>query len=368
MFQDPENRKPAHAYRLGPAKSTLGAFSGCFLRDKFAASGQTGRIGARDGPGPSRVAGLPPPRNPPQSPENSALILRAYLFLTITTISWGGNAVAGKLAVGHISPMLLTSFRWGLALAVMLSFALPQVRRDIKTIRANLPLLFSYGALGFASFNILLYSALEFTTAINVAIEQAGMPMVIFLANFFLFRIKASPGQIMGFLLTLAGVAITTSSGSLERLIGLELNRGDAMMLVAVFLYGGYTVALRYKPVLHWKSMMTVLAAAAFVTSLPFSVWEIATEAANWPDQRGWIVALFTALIPSLIAQVLFIKGNEYIGSNRAGLFINLVPIFGTLLSIVILGEILQLYHVIALALVLGGIWLAERSKRSKSR
>ncbi|MBU4530747.1 MAG: DMT family transporter [Hoeflea sp.] len=293
-----------------------------------------------------------------------ALPIRAYLFLTITALSWGANAVAGKLAVGHISPMMLTSVRWGLALMILVSFTLPQVRRDMKTIRANLPLLIGYGMVGFAFFNILLYSALEYTTAINVAIEQAGMPMLIFLANFLLFRIKVTIAQVAGFVLTLAGVAITVSGGSLARLIALELNRGDALMLLAVLCYGGYTVALRYKPVLHWQSMITVMAASAFVTSLPFTASEILRDTVIWPDTRGWLVAAFTAVFPSLISQVLFIKGNELIGSNRAGLFINLVPIFGTILSVLILGEMLQLYHVVALALVLGGITLAERGKR----
>jgi drug/metabolite transporter (DMT)-like permease len=296
------------------------------------------------------------------------LILRAYLFLIITSLSWGGNAVAGKLAVGHISPMVLTSIRWGMALAILLSFALPQVRRDLHVIRANLPLLIGYGMFGFTFFNILLYSALGYTTAINVAIEQAGMPMVIFLANFILFRIKVTPAQIIGFVLTLAGVAITASSGSLTRLIGLQLNQGDALMLLAVLFYGGYTVALRYKPVLHWQSMITVMAASAFVTSLPFSAYEMASGSAILPDTTGWLVAAFTAVFPSLVAQVMFIKGNEIIGSNRAGVFINLVPIFGTLLSVMILGEILHVYHVVALVLVLGGIWLSERGKRAPTR
>lgn len=291
-------------------------------------------------------------------------MLRAYVFLTITALSWGGNAVAGKLAAGHISPMLLTSLRWGLALIILSAFTLPRVRRDMPVIRANLPLLFGYGAIGFACFNNLLYSALNHTTAINVAITQAGMPMVIFLANFILFRIKVTPAQIVGFVLTLTGVALTASGGSFIRLIGLELNRGDALMLLAVLCYGGYTVALRYKPDLHWQSMITVMAAAAFLTSLPFAAFEVAREAVIWPDSRGWIVAAFTAIFPSLVAQVMFIRGNEIIGSNRAGIFINLVPIFGTLLSVMILGEMLQFYHVVALALVLGGIWLSERGKR----
>ncbi|WP_394688079.1 DMT family transporter [Hoeflea sp.] len=292
------------------------------------------------------------------------MIIRAYLFLTITALSWGANAVAGKMAVGHISPMLLTSMRWGMACAILLTFALPQVRRDMNVIRANLPLLMAYGAVGFTSFNILLYSALGYTTAINVAIEQAGMPMLIFLANFLMFRIKVTPAQILGFLLTLSGVAITASGGSLARLIGLELNRGDALMLLAILCYGGYTVALRYKPKLHWQSMITVMAASAFLTSLPFAAFEVARESVIWPDTTGWLVAAFTAIFPSLVAQVLFIRGNEIIGSNRAGIFINLVPIFGTLLSVMVLGEMLHLYHVVALGLVLGGIWLSERGKR----
>ncbi|WP_244447225.1 DMT family transporter, partial [Hoeflea sp. BAL378] len=268
----------------------------------------------------------------------SALPLRAYLFLTITALSWGANAVAGKMAVGHISPMLLTSARWGLALMILLTFTLPQLRRDRATIRAHLPLLIGYGMFGFAFFNIFLYSALEHTTAINVTIEQAGMPMVIFLANFLLFRIRAKPAQVAGFVLTLAGVALTASGGSLARLLALELNRGDALMLLAVLCYGGYTVGLRYKPMLHWQSMITVMAASAFATSLPFTAWEIAREAVIWPDTSGLLIAAFTAIIPSLVSQVLFIMGNELIGSNRAGVFINLVPIFGTILSVLILG------------------------------
>lgn len=291
------------------------------------------------------------------------MVLRAYLFLTLTAMAWGGNAIAGKLAVGHISPMLLTSLRWAMAFSIMLAFALPQVRREWSVIRRHLPLLFAYGALGFACFNIVLYSALNHTTAINVVIEQAGMPLIIFLANFLLFRIKVTGGQVLGFLLTLAGVIITASGGSFSRLIALELNVGDALMLLGIALYGGYTVALRYKPPLHWQSMITVMAGAAFLTSIPFAFWEVAQGTVIWPDARGWWLTLYTAVFPSLVSQVLFIKGNEIIGSNRAGLFINMVPIFGTLMSVMILGEALHLYHVLALVLVMGGIWLAERRR-----
>ncbi|MEO3389209.1 DMT family transporter [Mesorhizobium sp. CAU 1741] len=288
----------------------------------------------------------------------------AYALLVLTTVLWGANAVAGKLAVGHVSPMLLTALRWGLAFAIMLAIGLPQLSRDWHLVKRNLLLLAALGAAGFALFNATLYSALLFTTAINVSIEQAGMPMFIFAANFLLYGMKVSTGQIVGFTASLIGIALTASHGSLLRLSELQLNFGDLLMLGAVVLYSGYTVALRYKPAIHWKSMMLVMAFAAFLTSLPFAAWEISSDRAIWPDERGWAIAAFTAILPSIAAQAFYMRGVELIGANRAGLFINLVPLFGTLLSIVLLGEAFHLYHAVALTLVLGGIWLAEHSGR----
>lgn len=289
--------------------------------------------------------------------------MRAYILLILTAAMWGGNAVAGKLAVGHVSPMLLTMIRWLMALALMLAIAWPQVRRDRAIIRKHLPFLVLLGAVGFAAFNLLFYTALQYTSAINVAIVQGAMPAVIFLVNFVLFRIRASMAQMLGFMITLAGVAIVAANGSFARLLALEVNRGDALMLIAVVIYGGYTVALRFKPEIHWQSMMTVLSAAALVMTIPFAAWEIVSGAVIWPDAQGLTAAAYTAIFPSLISQVLYIKGNEIIGSNRAGLFINLVPIFGTLMSVAIIGEALHLFHVAALCLVLGGIAIAERRR-----
>jgi drug/metabolite transporter (DMT)-like permease len=109
---------------------------------------------------------------------------------------------------------------------------------------------------------------------------------------------------------------------------------------------------------------MIVLTGAAFLSSLPFAAAEFAWGAGIVPDARGWAVVAYTSIFPSILAQVFYIRGVELIGANRAGLFINLVPIFGTLLSIAILGEEFRAYHALALVLTLGGIWLAEVSGR----
>lgn len=285
---------------------------------------------------------------------------QAYLYLALTTLFWGGNTIAGKLAVGHVSPLILTSMRWALASAILLVIGLVQLRHDWHRLKEKLFLTVCLGALGFAAFNLLFYSALNHTTAINAAIVQGSMPLFIIVGNFLFFRHAASWAQIAGFILSLVGIAVTASHGDLSRLAALQINLGDGLMMLAALLYGGYAVALRFKPNVEWRSLMLVMASAAFLTSLPFALFEMDTAAAVWPDTRGWLVALYTAIFPAILSQVFFIKGVDMIGANRAGLFINLVPITGTLLSILILGETLRAYHLVALAFVLGGIYVAE--------
>ncbi|MEO0543935.1 MAG: DMT family transporter [Pseudomonadota bacterium] len=289
----------------------------------------------------------------------------AYALLFLTTLFWSGNAVAGKLAVGHVSPMILTCLRWTIAWAILLMIALPQLRRDWHKVRRHLPILFAYGMTGFAGFNIALYSALNHTSTINVTIEQAAIPLLIFIGNFIFFRTRVSVMQLLGFSLTLVGVLVVASAGSLERLANLQFNRGDILMGVAGLLYAGYSIALRYRPDVHWKSFMVVMALSALLTSIPFALWELNTDAGIVPDTRGWIIALYTAVFPSILSQVFYIRGISLIGPNRAGLFINLIPVLGTLLAIVLLGELFGWHHAVAMVLVIGGIMIAESGKPS---
>lgn len=292
------------------------------------------------------------------------MVRTAYILLFLTALMWAGNAIAGKLAIGHISPMMLTFSRWAFGLLVIGLIGWKQLRRDWKAARGKLALLFILGASGFAWFNAALYSALLYTSAINVSIEQAAMPMVIMAANFLLFAMRVTWAQIAGFVLSIVGVAIVASHGEPGRLLELDVNRGDALMVVAVLLYSGYTVALRFKPAIHWQSVMIVMVFGAMVASLPFVAWEAASDRLVLPDMRGWAIVAYTALFPSLLSQIFFMRGVELIGANRAGLFINLVPIIGTVLSIVILGEALEPFHAFAMVLVMGGIAMAEISGR----
>lgn len=288
----------------------------------------------------------------------------AYLLLLITMLSWGGNAVAGKFAVGHVSPMLITAGRWGMACLILAPFGWRRLSEDWPLIRKNLPLLVLLGVLGFTLFNVALYGALVFTSAINASIEQAGVPLFVFITSFLLFGTRVTAAQVVGFLLSLVGIGLVASHGDFARLLELDINLGDLMMVGGAIVYGVYTALLRKKPPVHWLSLMLVMCGAAFLASLPFVALEAGLGAMILPDARGLAVMGYIVLFPSILAQVFYIRGVELIGSNRAGLFINLVPIFGTLMSIVLLGEDFHPYHALALALVLGGISLAETSGR----
>ena len=286
--------------------------------------------------------------------------LKAYTLLIVTTLIWAGNSVAGKIGAGHVDPILLTALRWGIAALVIVALSIGKLKADWPIIRRHWPLLVAYGATGFALFNMLLYTALTETSVINVMIEQAGIPIVIFVGNFLLFRTRATWAQLAGFALTFAGVLVTATQGQPGRLLSLQLNVGDALMLLAIIVYGGYTVCLKWKPPLHWQSLLAVPCIGAALTCLPFLAWRYATHPFGAPDATGWGVIAYAAIFVALIASATYVAAIEHIGANRAGIFINLLPIFGVVLSVLILRAPVHGFHLVALALVCGGIVLSE--------
>lgn len=263
--------------------------------------------------------------------------------------------------------MAFTFLRWVFAVAIIFAISVPQLIKDWPVVKKRLPYFLVLGSVGYTAFNVFLYTALQHTSAINAAVIQAGIPMVIFVLNFILFRTRVLFGQIAGFCLTISGVALLASHGDPVSLLQLEMNVGDAVMLLAVLVYAIYTVILRWKPTVDWRTLMAIPAFFALLTSVPLVFWEMSRDSVIWPDQKGWVLVVYAAIFASLIAQILYIKGVEQIGANRAGLFINLVPVFGTLLSVFVLSETLHTYQIMALIMALAGIAVAERKKSPAS-
>lgn len=294
-----------------------------------------------------------------------AIFANAYVLLTLTTLSWGGNAVASRLAVGEISPMALTTARWlGVAILILM-FARGPLVADWPELRKRLPFVLLLGALGFTAFNALMYAAAHTTTAINIGIIQGSIPVFVLIGAYVAYRTPVTGVQTLGVATTVVGVALVAFQGDLARLATLTFNLGDLLIIGAGLLYAGYTVALRRRPPVSGIAMFSVMAFAALVTSLPLVAVEMLTGDFLWPTAKGFAVVGFVVLFPSFLAQLFFLRSVDLIGPGRAGVFVNLVPIFASGLSVLILGERFQLFHGLALALVLGGIWLAERGKKT---
>ncbi|MDB4511980.1 DMT family transporter [Arenicella sp.] len=290
-----------------------------------------------------------------------------YYLLLLTTLFWAGNAIAGKFAVGHISPFILTFLRWSVVLIILLVTARQQVRQDWREIKPHLFFLFILGTVGFALFNNLMYLALTATTAINVTILQSSMPLFIFILNFIFFQVSATRYQLLGLPITMLGVILITTQGRWQVLTGLEFNFGDLIMLMAIFAYAIYSVLITKKPKLHWISLISVLSCSAFISSLPFALWEVANHTAIWPNLTGWMIVIYTAIFASLMSQLFWIRSIELIGSNATGLFINLVPLLGTIMAILLLGETFHTYHFFGMTMIIGGVLMAQRAVATKS-
>ena len=287
----------------------------------------------------------------------------AYLFLTFTMLCWAGNAVAGRYAVGEISPMALVALRWLLVVVLLAIFARKQIVRDWRALRARWRFVLAMGALGFTAFNALFYQAAHTTTAINIGILQGAIPIFVLAGGFLFHRQRVTGLQIAGMAVTLVGVILVATGGDIAHLFELHFVPGDLLMVGACALYAGYTIALKRKPAISFLSFFAGVALAAFLSSLPLLGLEAALGTLQWPTTVGLAVLIYAAIFPSFVSQISFMHGVQMIGAGRAGIFINLVPVFGSIMAVALLNEPFRLYHLGALALVLGGIALAERGK-----
>ena len=286
-----------------------------------------------------------------------------YLLLTLTMLMWSANAVAARIAVDEVSPLMLTAIRWVGVTSLVFALAHKRIISEWPILRPRLPVLLALGALGFSTFNAMFYWAAHSTSAINLGIIQGAVPVLVMLGAYLMYRTPVSGTQAIGVTITIVGVVVVAVGGEFERISEIQFNPGDLLMIAACILYAVYTVALRQRPAASGVAIFSVMAVGALATSIPMAVVEASLGHSMWPTHVGWIVIGFVVIFPSLLAQLFFIRGVELLGPGRAGVFINLVPVITSILGIYVLGELFRGYHGTALLLVLGGIWLAERKQ-----
>ena len=289
--------------------------------------------------------------------------IQAYCLLILTTLCWGLNAVFARMTAGEISPMLLVSIRWLGTLVLIVFFAGRTILEGLPTIRRHIRYTFLMGLVGLGGFGTLIYYSAYYTTAVNIGIIQGAMPAIVLVGSCWFFRTSVNLVQIVGIVVTMLGVVFVSINGELENLMSLSFNNGDLMMLIAVVFYGAYTVGLRRK---HNLSSMVLFASVvgwAFISTLPLTIYEFASGRTVWPDENVWIIVGLIVLLPSFLSQICFIASVKLIGPARSGVFVNLVPVFASVLAVQLLGEAFELYHGISLLLVLSGIYIFERYK-----
>ena len=289
-----------------------------------------------------------------------AFFLSAPMLLTLAALGWGGNTIAARLAIGEMSPMLLVSIRWVLVCAFVLILRPHAIATTIHQHRQHWHWLMLMGA-GLSGFNILFYIAAHSTSAINLGLIQSTIPALIIGVGLVVLRVPVGALQLLGLVLAMAGAAVVITKGALETLINLTFNHGDLLMLGGCFCYAGYALGLTRRPPVDSITMMGVFAIFAFLASLPFAIAELALGTALLPTIKGWLILLYIAVFPSFLSQVFFMMGVDRIGSNKAGMFANLVPVFAALLGVSILGEMVGIYHLLSLLLVFTGITIAQK-------
>ena len=284
-----------------------------------------------------------------------------YLLLSLTALFWAGNIVLGRHVAGHVPPMTLSCIRWVGAFFMLLPFARPHLARDWPVLRARLPLMIGLSATGFAINNALSYWALQYTQALNALLIQSSGPLFVALWSLILFGVRLTWAQLAGIALSLAGVLTIILRGDLASLAGIRLNVGDIMLAGALVAFGLYSALMPRRPVTHQLSLISFTMACGAVLLLPLSIWEYTTGIKLHFDTMTVVTLIYVVIFPSTLAYLFFNRGIAMIGPNRAAPFFHLVPVFGSAMAILLLGEQPRLFHLVGYVLVLAGVVIASR-------
>ena len=296
--------------------------------------------------------------------------LSTVFYLTLATLLWAGNAISGRVLVGSISPITLSAVRWGLAALILLPLGW-KVFKPSSALWQNKGRFLVLGLLGVGSYNVLLYLALQTSTAINVTLIGASMPIWMLFIGAVFYQVRPTLLQMVGAVVSLIGVTVVLTRGEPTSLLSMEVVMGDLLIMLATILWAFYSWMIsrpgesteRQWP---WAEFLMAQVFIGFMWTMLFEGAEIATGHA-FIDLNYWTGALivFVAIGPSLIAYRCWGLGVNGAGPTVAAFFANLIPLFTALLSAAILGDPPQLFHGLAFALIVIGILVSSTAKKS---
>jgi len=295
-----------------------------------------------------------------------AIFTSPYALCSYAILCWAGNFVVARLANLDVPPVSLSFWRHILAALMVLPLVLPVLRSDWPAVKAN-PGIFSVLSLLFVAGNTLVYFSVLHTSVINAALINAGVPVVVVFFSSLILRDRINRWQALGILLSLAGIAIVVGRGDPAALRSLDFQLGDLFMLLAIIAWALYMVlfkraGLKISP---W-TLLLVLCVGGSVWLIPAYAVEIAGGATTRFSLLTAASLIYVALFSTIIAWACWNAGTLRIGPNRTASFMNLHPVFGSALAIIVLGEVLRGFHVAGTIPVLIGVYLVSRSYETK--
>jgi len=287
----------------------------------------------------------------------------AYFLLAVTSLIWAGNSTIGRALRDDTSPLALGVWRWVLALAILAPFVWPEMRERWPVIRRHWRILLVVGLLSTGVHNTLAFVALQYTVALHLQLFNSIIPIAVMLALWAIEGARPTRTESVGFVVSLLGVLAIVSHGDPMRLARLEFNVGDLIALGIMLTWGLYTALVKRCPRELTPSGLTfVTGFVGLLPLLPLYAIEVAQQGGVAPMSAPVIGGiLYYAILSSVLATVFLTYGIQRVGPPRASLFTHLVPVFGAILSVSLLGEPLALHHLAGFALVLAGLALCNR-------
>lgn len=303
---------------------------------------------------------------PPKPPFPSLRLMDSpYLLLVLTMLFWAGNIVIGRYAAGQIPPMALSYLRWSFAFLTILPFAWSDLKSDWPIIRRHFWLVLILSFTGIATFNTLGYWSLQYTTALNGLLLQSSGPLYVALFALVLFNVRLTLAQALGIMISLAGVLTIILQGDFSALLRVEFNKGDLGYTIALFIFGIYSAVAARRPPIKPLALIAASFGIGSLFILPLFILEIWSGRVTPINAHTIPILIYVSIFPSTLAYMFYNRGIELIGANRAAPFLHLIPVFGSLMAIGLLGETLHLYHIVGYALVFTGVVIAARKPKA---
>ena len=282
--------------------------------------------------------------------------LAPAIFMLLATLFWAGNYVVGGVAVSTMSPFDLTYLRWAIAIVPLVVIAhFVEKPRWGAVVRAW-PLLLMLGVLGMLAYNLFLYEALNFTTPAGASLINAANPATMALLAALLVRDRLTGRGIAGIVVSLAGVLIILTQGSLTTLLGLDFNVGQLLMVGAVLVFSLYSIWGRLSRTVPPITATAAQAVLVFVVMTPFALVngvEVPT------DPEPILALLYIGIFPSVGAYVLWNLALRDTKASVAGIYLNLVTVFTVLIGF-LLGDSIPPVELVGGAVVIAGVLLTS--------